>query len=625
MMGSTVTVFAVNSDGSNGATLGSGTTDGTGNFDVSITSPSGAVRLTASGGSYVSEMNGATISSPATISEVILAPTDGQSGISINPLTDFVNSMAVAMAAAGTPFDTALTNASAKIESYYGLKTDPGMLVPDYTKAGVGTDAGNLGLVLGAIINEDQYLCPSSPGGLVTALSADISDGVFDGMKAGTAVPYCGGNLAAIAGTAQFQDALSALRQLGFVIAPFIFGGTNNILTLNGLANIALGVSPVEIYPLAAINSALIQAAPPVQNKLAPAAETASMNVGRGFASEVTLPSGKVLIAGGLTLNNDVSSTELYDPAANTFAAAAATATMNVARDSATITLLSNGKVLIAGGFNTTVFHAIASTELYDPATNTFAPPAGTASMNEARYNATATLLPNGKVLIAGGVDVVGNQVASTELYDSATNTFAPPSGTATMNRPRTEASAVLLPNGSVLIAGGYNDADTELASTELYNPVTNSFAPAAETATMNNLHDIGTATLLPNGKVLVAGGYISTSDLTDAVDLYDPATNTFAPASSTPTMNVARGEDVAVLLPNGNVLIAGGWDGSNDLASTELYDTATNTFAPASGTVTMNSVRDYPTGGLLINGKVLIAGGFGTITINASTDLYTP
>jgi len=561
MTGSAIAVYVIDtSDGSNGAILGTATTAADGTFTVHILPQTGPVRLTASAGSYASEMNGATISSPATISNVLLSARSTVTGLSINPLSDFVNSRAIALLADhATDFDTAVTKAAAMIEKYYGLSADPGTIVPNYTKAGIGTDAGNLGLILGAIINEDQTLCPASPGSLVTALSADISDGLFDGKASGKPIPYCGGDLPAIAGISFFQDALSGLEQSTTVPGPFAFGGTGNILTSNGLANLALAETPAQIYPLpplSAINVAVLQAAPAAVNTLAPASDTATMNVAREQAMQAVLPNGKVLIAGGISATGDLTSTELYDPATNTFAPPAGTATMNVARDSASIIVLPNGKVLIAGGFNGTVAQAVASTELYDPATNTFAPAAEIATMNAARYLATATLRPDGKVLVAGGYDVNGNALASTELFDPTTNSFAPASATATMNVARAEAMAVRLLNGSVLIAGGYNTADAELASTELYDPTTNSFAPISGTATMNSPHDYGTATLLPNGKVLIAGGYTNFDEITATTELYDTATNTFASEPGTAFMNDARAEDVAVLLPNGNVFI---------------------------------------------------------------------
>ncbi len=147
---------------------------------------------------------------------------------------------------------------------------------------------------------------------------------------------------------------------------------------------------------------------------------------------------------------------------------------MNDSRDSATATLLPNGKVLIAGGFGNSGF--LSSTEIYDPATNSFA--ASTPSMNDARSGATATLLPNGNVLIAGGVggfNPANDNLASTEIYDPAANSFA--ASTPSMNGSRDSATATLLPNGKVLIAGGEiipgssGVMVSDLSSTEIYSP----------------------------------------------------------------------------------------------------------------------------------------------------------
>ena len=245
---------------------------------------------------------------------------------------------------------------------------------------------------------------------------------------------------------------------------------------------------------------------------------------------------GKVLIAGGLGAGlNDLSSTELYDPATNSFAAGPA---MNSGRGAATATLLPSGKVLIAGG------GILSSTDLYDPATNSFA--AGPV-MSTARNCATATLLPSGKVLIAGGADG-SKALSSTDLYDPATNSFAAAGHTAAMNTARDHATATLLASGKVLIAGGRRPDDV-LASTELYDPVTNSFASA--TAAMNTPRFGATATLLPSGKVLIAGGLSNpnpSSDALSSTELYDPATNTSAGATA--AMNTGRFLAVAILLP---------------------------------------------------------------------------
>src|SRR5215217_4663884 len=141
------------------------------------------------------------------------------------------------------------------------------------------------------------------------------------------------------------------------------------------------------------------------------------------------------------------------------------TGSLNIARDSHTATLLPNGMVLVAGGFGP----VRASAELYDPASGTWTP---TDNLNTARAQHTATLLPNGMVLVAGGFDSNVNASASAELYDPASGTWMP---TGSLNTARTTHTATLLPNGMVLVAGGFG-ASGDLASAELYNPANRSW-----------------------------------------------------------------------------------------------------------------------------------------------------
>jgi hypothetical protein len=153
---------------------------------------------------------------------------------------------------------------------------------------------------------------------------------------------------------------------------------------------------------------------------------------------------------------------------------------MNDARTGQTATLLPNGKVLVAGGGNGTTI--LSTAELYDPTTGVFSP---TGTMTTPRLFATATLVGDGRVLIAGGGSIVGNcsgcSVASAEIYDPASGTF---SSVANMGYPRRGHIAILLPNGNVLVAGGIDDglADPErfLSSAELFDPETLNFSPAS-------------------------------------------------------------------------------------------------------------------------------------------------
>ena len=144
MLLSSVTAYAVNGNGSNGSVLGSAVTDSSGKFAIQLMAPQpGPVRVTASGGSFVSEMDGSTVSSPASISALLADASSTVSGISINPLSEFVNSRAIARAV-GSSIATALPLAISDIEKDYGLSSDPATLAPDYTAADVSTDAGKL-------------------------------------------------------------------------------------------------------------------------------------------------------------------------------------------------------------------------------------------------------------------------------------------------------------------------------------------------------------------------------------------------------------------------------------------------------------------------------------------------
>ena len=172
-------------------------------------------------------------------------------------------------------------------------------------------------------------------------------------------------------------------------------------------------------------------------------------------------------------------------------------------------------------------------------------------SLNTARYFHTATLLPNGKVLVIGGFseDIgVGDHTDSTELYDPATNTW---SAAGSLITPRFRHTATLLFNGKVLVVGGYNDYGNQLdsvsASAEIYDPTTDNWSAAGDLSTKHVEH---TATLLTNGKVLVAGGCYTSPDYqslyVDSSELYDPATNSWTIVGSLIT---ARHNHVATLL----------------------------------------------------------------------------
>jgi N-acetylneuraminic acid mutarotase len=292
---------------------------------------------------------------------------------------------------------------------------------------------------------------------------------------------------------------------------------------------------------------------------------TGSLANARDYHTATLLPNGMVLVTGGVDTNgNKLASAELYNPATGTWTATGSLAT---ARNGHTATLLPNGMVLVTGGYNGGY---LASAELYNPATGTWM---ATGSLATARDGHTATLLPNGLVLVVGGMnnDNIENPVlASAELYNPATGTWT---NTGSLNLARDGHTATLLPNGTVLVAGGINYYSDLLATCELYNPAAGAWTTTGSLATWR----IGpTATLLPNGTVLAAAGAnVATSggsngDLASA-ELYNPATGTW---TTTGSLATARAYHTATLLPNGTVLIAGGHDtNGNVLASAELYN----------------------------------------------------
>lgn len=259
-------------------------------------------------------------------------------------------------------------------------------------------------------------------------------------------------------------------------------------------------------------------------------------------------------------------------------------------------TLLADGKVLIAGGMRRNQ-DFYKSAELYDPATGKFQ---RTGEMNERRVGQIAVLLRSGKVLIAGGW--VGNGgTDSAELYDPATGKF---SSTAKMTIRRGRPSATLLANGDVLIAGGEENDNESLASAEIFHVKTLTFQ---RTGSMHHPRVAQTATLLEDGRVLIAGGY--TGEVSSTAETYDPKSGSF---TDTGSLSTARCKHTAGLLPDGRVLIAGGSDNrgwNGNLSSAEIYDPKSGKFAPAAS---LNDSRfKLPDEAVrLSDGKILIAGG---------------
>jgi WD40 repeat protein len=347
---------------------------------------------------------------------------------------------------------------------------------------------------------------------------------------------------------------------------------------------------------------------------------TGNLGHARANHTATLLPDGKVLVAGGENGTNDLTSTELYDPASRTWTS---TDSLADGRHYHTATLLLNGKVLVVGGID--FGGELANAELYDPASGTWT---ATGNLHVKRHAHTATLLPDGKVLVAGGVQgATGSgytSITSAELYDPASGTWTVTGSLATA---RGDHTATLLSSGKVLVAGGrptFSGAgNPRIASAELYDPASGTWT---STGSLNIGRSGHTATLLPNGEVLAAAGNVDGSLILSA-EVYDPATGTWRNTGNLSTRRVLHS---ATLLPDNKVLVAGGYSGDNpygSLASAELYDPASGTW---SGTGSLITRRDLHTATLLPDGTVLVAGGIernysgnGSLNRLASAELY--
>ena len=331
---------------------------------------------------------------------------------------------------------------------------------------------------------------------------------------------------------------------------------------------------------------------------------TGSLRTARASQTATLLPSGLVLVAGGTgNANNALASSELYSSASGTWTS---TGEMNVARVSARAVLLPNGAVLTMGGciVNDCVGSTTKSAEIYNPASGTWSV---TGSMKIARAEFVAVLLPTGKILVAGGCtsyDVNGCLAVTTaaELYNPTTGAW---SSTGAMRAARMATTATVLINGKALIAGGQTAASDALGSSELYNPATGTFVLTGRLITPRSGH---TATLLKSGMVLMAGGENVNGVSISKAELYNPATGTYAATGNMPS---SRQEHVAVMLSNGSVLVSGGNNvtttTTTPLASCAIYNPATGAWAASSS---MNSARADHTATLLHSGHVLAAGG---------------
>jgi hypothetical protein len=316
---------------------------------------------------------------------------------------------------------------------------------------------------------------------------------------------------------------------------------------------------------------------------------TGSMAIARATHSATLLADGTVLVAGGYDGDCHIRDTELYDPATRAFRQGPS---LSAARCGHSAIALRDGRLLLVGGWG--LRDPLASADLFDPGRGTFA---STGSMSVARGGGTATLLGDGTVLVTGGTDGT-RMLASAERYDPRSGLFAP---VGNMTTPRSAHTATLLADGRVLIAGGSSARDTVVRSAEIFDPASARFATTGPMTVIRHKH--GSA-MLPDGRVLVVGG----ADARDwngrhaTAELYDARRGIF---EATTKMSLSRFKlpDALVPLSGGMVLVAGG------AAAVELFDSRSASFTVLPGT--LGSSWFFATATPLRDGSVLVTGGY--------------
>ena len=340
---------------------------------------------------------------------------------------------------------------------------------------------------------------------------------------------------------------------------------------------------------------------------------TGNLNTARVSHTATLLRDGKVLVVGGNGIgdSNYLDSAELYDAATGAWSVTEHT---NIPRSGHTATLLPDGRVLVIGGFTGVAPPHSGWTdtaEIYDPATGKWNL---TGTLLTTHIYPRATLLRDGKVLIAGGGQA---GFRNAELYDPITGTW---SVTGSLNVPRYAHQATQLQDGRVMVTGGLSDDDNPVAisSAELYNPDTGTWSITGNLAVARYDAEV---TLLKSGKVLIAGGEDGHSGFNSS-ELYDPATGFWI---STGSLAMARAGHTTTTLQNGKVLVTGGYGvplGST-LSGVELYDSDAGTWGNTSN---LSTARGRHTATVLLNGKVLVAGGFQSgnpPVVHNSAELY--
>jgi hypothetical protein len=386
-------------------------------------------------------------------------------------------------------------------------------------------------------------------------------------------------------------------------------------ISATGLATaVALGQTTIQATAGGINGSTLLTVTGPVF------LQVGNLGTARYEHTATRLANGEVLIVGGENNSGQMlASAELYDPATDTFSP---TGSLLNPRALHTATLLPDGTVLIAGGLYITPqsqYESLSTAEVYDPVAGTFSYANGT--MNEGRFNATATLLNNGLVLLAGGdyyPPGQGETASDSELYDPSAQTFTVTTGA--LVTPRENHTATLLNDSTVLIVGGDSQLATVIVgAAEIYDPVANTFSA---TGSLNTATEFHAAALLSTGNVLIAAGYCGPNCTPDAVsrtEIYNSSTKQFTYSTN---LAIPREAPTGTVLNNGTVLIGGGQTNTSITGTAEIFDPATQN---VTGAGSLATARDLQTATLLSDGTVLFAAGSGIGGALLSAELYAP
>lgn len=557
-------------------------TEDTGSFTVAASVESPLVEVIAQG-YYFDEVANVLSGGPLTL-RAYASLSEG-TAVNVNIVTTLATKRIVALVTSGATFAAAQQQAESDVLAAFSIPSTGVGAAQSFDETGAD-DSARVLLAISAIVQNAAVRTTPSPSQttatltqLIAQVGADLADGTLDSPNLRDTLSRAGRYLDATSIRSNLQQRYDSLGDA--VTIPDFTGFLDD--DGDGVLN------KDETDPPLALGTPMAMATPRYAMLAAP------------------LPGGRILVAGGTKADNSggTSGAEVIDPVTGS---ATPVGSMTGPRQVGAIAALHDGRVLVAGGGGADG----GTAQVYDPATAVF----GTAmTMASARGTSfTATTLDDGRVLLAGG-DGTSPGAADGELFDPTNSTFTPV-GTSVIYRAL--HTATLLADGTVLLVGGADLGNSPnypiQASAEIFDPNTGMFTATGSMQTPREGH---TATLLPDGRVLVVGGYDGTGAVATA-EVYDPMLGTF---SQTDYLEVARAYAAAGLVAGGKVAIAGGDNAlpvqDQSIASIELYDPGSGLFSRGPADLHISMIQ--PQAVVFSNGSMAILGA------KPSPDAITP